>query len=230
MQKTVPTIAGTPQAFSYNGIKIVDWTIQCARGGIATLALTTDGWNEVTATSLTAPSYLTGASVPNLLNWSSGQLLTGGTASTVGGVTTISGNAVPIGLISSFSVKGTNVLAVDRFTLGSQSKAEQLTNGFSVITGEFELEFANLTDCYNAFAADTGTAAVISMTSPTTVNLSTPHNAGLTITLPSIKFDGETPNAAGPGCHQGQVPFTALDDMLGDPIVQLSYTSLDTTV
>ena len=232
IQKGVPTIGGAIQAFSYAGNKIVDWTIAVQRGGLAMLTLTTDGWTEVTATSYTSATYLAGASAPNLLNWSSGSLLTGGTVSTSAGITTVASGATPVGLVSSFSVKGTNKLAVDRFTLGSMVKAEQLTDGFTTITGDLEIEFANLTDFYTAFAADTPLALQLNLTSPQTGSGGgTPFtNAGLYITIPSIRFDGDTPDAPGPGVIRVKVPFTGLLDSAGDPVIQLAYVSTDTTV
>lgn len=234
IQKGVPTISGGIQAFSYNGVKVKDWTITCARGGIASLALTLDAWNEATATAYTAPSYLTGASVPALLNWGSGSLLTGGTVSTTANVTTVASGAAPVGLVSSISIKGTNVLSDDRFTLGSQTKAEQVTNGFTTITGEVEIEFANLPDFYSAFAADTSTALQINLTGATTGGTS-PTNSGLYIILPNVKFEGDTPDASGPGIIKVKVPFTALDDQTGtgttaDPVIQMTYVSADSTL
>lgn len=232
-QKGVPTIAGAIQPFSYNGGKVLDFTISVQRGGLATLELTTDGWQEVTGTGYTAATYLSGASVPNLLNFSSGTLLTGGTVSTTTGITTVSGNAVPTGLVSAFTLKGQNVLAQDRYQLGSEVKSEQLTNGFTDITGTVELEFANLTDFYTAFAADTPLALQLNLTSPTTGTPGggTPFaTAGLYITVPSIRWEGETPNASGPGVIRVSVPFTGLLDGAGDPAIQLAYVSTDTTV
>ena len=243
IQKGVPFNTGQGiQPFSYNGVKIVDWTIACSRGGIATLALTVDAWAEATVTGYTAPTYIGGTaygSSPNLLNWGLGSLVTGGTVTTapvtVGPVTTpqvvsVGGGTTPLGLIQSISVKGANVLATDRFTLGAQTKAEQLTNGFTNITGEVEIEFANLTDFYNAFAADTSLAIQVSLLSPTTGNLATPNTAGLVITIPAIKFEGETPNASGPGVIAVKVPFTGLLDSAGNPMIQLAYTSIDSAV
>jgi hypothetical protein len=230
VQKGVPFTSGQGiQAFSYNGVKIVDWTIECSEGGIATLALTIDAWAAATSSpSYTAPTYLSGASAPNLLNWGSGSLVLGGTVSTSEGVTTVSGAEAPVGLVKSISVKGTNVLDVDRYTLGSQVKAEQLTNGFSEISGEVEIEFANLADFYTAFVADTATAIQVSLLSPVTATGG--YQAGLVITIPSIRFEGDTPNASGPGVISVKVPFTGLLDSAGDPIIQLAYTSTDTSV
>jgi Phage tail tube protein len=226
-QKTVPFISGTSaQSMSYEGCKITDWTISVQRGGLATLALTIDSWNEDTSQTLTAPTYLSGTNVPNLLNWSEGYLYTGGTVSTTSGVTSISGNTAPTGIVSSISIKGTNVLAGDRYQIGSTTKKEQLTNGFSAITGEVEIEFATLADFYTAFAADTSTALQVHLSSPTT---SMSYTAGLDIILPSIKWEGDSPNASGPAVIKVKVPFTALDDEAGDPVIQFQYISLDTT-
>jgi len=223
-QKGVPFTSGTAiQAFSYNGVKVTDWTIACATGQLATLQLSLDGWAEVTGTSYTSATYLSGSSTPNELNWGSGSLLVGGTVTTTDSIVSVSGGAAPTGLISSVSIKGTNVLAVDRFTLGSPTKAEQLTNGFSEITGEIEVEFATLADFYTAFADDANVTLQVAFTAQSGAT-------GLAITIPSVKLEGETPNASGPGIIKVKVPFTALQDTAGDPVIQLAYTSDDTAV
>jgi hypothetical protein len=142
----------------------------------------------------------------------------------------VAGGAAPTGLIKSISIKGTNVLATDRFTLGSQVKAEQLTNGFSDISGDVEIEFANLADFYTAFAADTSTAIQIALTSPTVGGTGSLTNAGLYVTIPAIKFEGDTPAASGPGVISVKVPFSGLVDPAGDPAIQLAYVSNEVAV
>jgi hypothetical protein len=229
-QKGIPFTSGLAiQPMSYSGVKIVDWSIACAVGGIATLQLTVDAWaeNSTGTPALTSPTYLSGASVPNLLNWGSGSLLLGGTVVS-GPPVSVTAGAAPVGIVKNFSVKGTNVLATDRFNLGSQVKAEQLTNGFGEITGDIEIEFANLSDFYSAFAADSQVAVQINLTSPVTEG--TTYTSGLSILIPSVRFEGESPNASGPGVISVKVPFTALVDNAGDPIIQLTYTSTDSAV
>jgi hypothetical protein len=232
LQKGIPFTSGQGiQAFSYNGVKLIDWTIACAVGGIATLSLTVDAWAEATGSpAYTSATYLSGASAPNLLNWGSGSLLTGGTVSVASSIVSVAGGAAPTGLIKSISIKGTNVLATDRFTLGSQVKAEQLTNGFSDISGDVEIEFANLADFYTAFAADTSTAIQIALTSPTVGGTGSLTNAGLYVTIPAIKFEGDTPAASGPGVISVKVPFSGLVDPAGDPAIQLAYVSNEVAV
>ncbi len=230
MQKGIPEIpSGTIQAFSYNGVKVTDWTIAVARDGVATLDLTLDGWQEATGTSYTAASDLTGASVPQLFDFSMGSMLVGG-AITLNTVTASSTTGTALtGLVSSFSVKGANKLKADRYPLGAQYKAEQVSDGFSAITGEFEVEFANLTDFYNAFSADTTTPVVFSLVSRTQIG-ATSYYPTVQIALPAVKLEEGTPSEAGPEIITKKVPFTAYMDAGGDPAIQVQYITTDTTV
>ena len=78
------------------------------RSGLAKVMLTFDAKNELTTLTLVAASY-----VPdNVLAFTDGTLLLGGTLSTVGGKWTVATGAVPVGVVSAVSLKGANNLAV----------------------------------------------------------------------------------------------------------------------
>ena len=229
-QKGVPQTNGTVAVFSESGLKITDWEIAVGVDEIAKMALTMDGWKEVTDVTLTAPVYLTGDDAPELLAFPDGSFLIGGTASSSAGVTSVSGGAAPTGLVKSVSIKGSNKVKQDRFFLGSLYKAEQIRNAFSTVTGEVEIEFANLTDFYDTFVSDVPGPVEFSLVSPIEIG-STGFFPTVDIILPSVRWEGETPNASGPEVITVKVPFTALqDDVGGNPIIQISYTSVDTAV
>jgi hypothetical protein len=227
-QKGVPETSGTVVAFSETGLKITDWEIAVAVDEIAKMAFTLDGWNEVTNQSFVAPSYLTGASAPNLLAFNDGSLLIGGTVSTSDGITTVSDGAATTGLVKSVSIKGSNKVKQDRYYLGSQIKAEQISNAFRPITGEIEIEWATAADFYTDFVSDEPTTLQFSLVSPVEIGSSGSYGT-VSVILPSIRWEGETPNANGPEVITVKVPFTALLDQEGDPIIQVQYISSDTT-
>jgi hypothetical protein len=220
LQAGRPTIGGQIQAFSYNGCKITEWELSCAVGEIGKLTTTFDGWDESTSTGYSAASYV----ADNVLAFVDGQLLLGGVVTTVNGFCSVSAGAAPAGVVSSISLKGSNGLDVERQSIGSLVKREQLANAFRKYTGQAEVEFANLTDFYNAYYADT----------PLTLQLNfagaqigtTAYNAELNITCPSIRFNGAPPEVDGPGIIKVSLPFDILDDGT-DPVIQFLYQSAD---
>jgi hypothetical protein len=228
IQKGIPAIpGGTIQAMSYAGNKITDWTITIARGGLANLQLTLDGWSEATATSYTAPTYLTGSSAPGVFSFNEGGLLVGGviTLNTITPSSTT--GTAPTGVVSSVTIKGSNKLAADRFPLGAQTKKEQVSNGFTELTGEIEIEFATLADYYNQFKADTTVPLLFNLVGPTAI-------AGaffptIQIAVSAAKFEEGPVTETGPDIITAKVPFTAYDDGSGNTY-QLQYISTDTTV
>ena len=195
---------------------------------MAKLTLTLDGWNEATGTSYTSATYLTSASAPTLFDFSLGSLSLGGTITFNTASATTTTGTVPTGLVSSFSIKGVNKYKVDRFPLGAQVKKEQISNAFTEITGDIEIEFANLTDYYNAFTGDTSTPMVFSMVGRTAI--ASTYYPTLQLALPAVKFEDGPITETGPDVIMVKVPFTAYDDGAGDPIVQLQYTSADVAV
>lgn len=217
-----PQTNGTITPFSYTGLKVTDWEISAAVDQIGKLTLTLDGWDESTASAYAAPSYV----AANVLHFAQASLLIGGTVTTSAGVASVTG-ATTAAAVKSASIKGTNGLDVSRYFLGASGlKAEQLANGFRKISGSAEVEFANLTDVYNAFSADTQLALQLTYTGKT---IATGYPAELNILVPAIYFDSGPPNVSGPGVLTQKVTFTGLDDTINPPI-QIQYQSADTAV
>ena len=225
-QKGIPQVGGTIQAYSYNGLKVTDWTLTVARDQIATFDLTLDGWNESTATAYTATSYLAGASAPSLFDFSLGSLLLGGAITFNSTTLSTSTGTAPTGIVSAVTIKGTNKVNVNRVPLGSQTKKEQISNDFTVISGEVEMEFANPTDFYNNFQADTTTSLFLTLAGRSTI--ATGYYPTVQIAIPAIKWETGTPTESGGEIITVKVPFTAYDDGAGDPVIQLQYLTLDT--
>jgi hypothetical protein len=223
-QKAVPaTPSGTIQPFTYAGCKVTDWTLSCKVDGILELDLSLDSVKEDTSFAYSAPSFV--ASHP--FHFAQGAVLLGGTVSTTSGVMTISGGAAPVALVTSVEIKGARKLDVKRFGIGQALKAEQVEADFYEITGELEMEFANLADYYTAMAADTHQALQINFTGGV---IATGYNAFVNIGFASVAFDSSPVVASSVGPVVVKVPFKALDDGLGDPVIQIAYQSTDTTV
>lgn len=220
-----PTTAGLQTAFSYNGCKITDWTIDVKNNALATFQVSVDAWNESLAPTYTAPSYV----ASNALHFAEATLLLGGTVTTTSGVTTVSGGTA-VASCTGVTLKGTNAMATSRYFLGSSgTKAEQLANNFRGISGSADFEFANTTDVYAAFAADTPVTLQLSFVGPV-VGTDGTTTSLVQFLIPQIRWEGDTPDVAGPDILKYTAPFTGFDDEAGDNPIQLTTQSLDTTL
>ena len=213
-----PSTDGTINAFSYNGLKVVDWEIACAVEQFAKLTLTLDGWDEVTATGYTAASFL----AANPLTFAGGTVILGGAVTTTTGIASVAGG-VTIPVVKAATVKGSNALDTQRFFLGTSVKKEQIENGYRKLTGTLEVEFENLTDTYTAFAADTAVAVQLNFIGPIVGGA---IHSFLNVLIPSVRLEEGPPNVDGPKVLTQKVTFTGLDDGVNTPI-QFQYSSLD---
>ena len=109
--------------------------------------------------------------------------------------------------------------------IGSQVKSEQISNAFTEITGEIDIEFANLTDYYTPFVADTTEPILF------TVATSTAIVSGIyptvQVAIAAAKYDEANVSETGPDVIQAKVPFTAYDDGSGNTM-QIQYQTTDT--
>jgi len=219
-----PTALGVMEAFSYTGVKVLDWTVDVAVDAISKLQLTLDAKDEDTTEDYAAPSW-TDADV---FHFAEATLLLGGTAATTGGVCTLTGGT-PVASATGASIKGANTLDTARQFVGNGGlKREQLNNGFTKITGELDLEFDDLTTMYEAFSANTQTSLQLTWTGPV-IDEANNVNAGLVVLIPAIFFEKGTPDVSGPKILTQKGSFTGLADKLGNPAVQFTYTTLDAT-
>jgi hypothetical protein len=214
---------GTIVPFTYNAVKVTDWTIDCKVGGIVTLQCNLDAWNEVTTTSLASTAYIAGAGV---FNFTQGTLSMGGTPTTTSGVVSVAGGT-PVSSITAASVKGTNKISQARYFFGSAGiKAEQIENGYPTLTGQLDAEFVSQAAMYTAFSTDAPLTLELSFVGPV---ISGAYHYSLDIIIPRLYLDGESPKVAGPDVVKQTCGFTALDDQI-NPVVQIGYTTTDAAV
>lgn len=244
IQKGVPSVDGSAaNPFTYVGMKMTDWTIKVATGAIATLETTWDGRNELAGTGTagagvngekgtTAGTDFNAYPVPalgtftedadnNVFHFREATLLSGGTPSTTGGVTNLTG-ATALGNVKSAEIKYTKKLDTSRYFLGSAGfKGEPIDNDFRDITGQFVVEWLDAEAMYEAFAADTYTSLQLLFEGDpigSGTDIST-----LEITIPQVFLEGESPKVGGPAIVTQTVPFTGLDDGLGNNPIQALY-------
>lgn len=193
-----PDVSGTVRAFTYHGGKVAAWTLACANDGLLVCSLDVDFEDEDTDTSLAVASYPSGA-IPHVFT---------------GGTITVGGSSADV---LSMEVRGDNGLKRDRYFLrNSGLKKEPLQTG-TELSGTLTAEFEGLTH-YNRFRNTTEaafTATFATSTSPA-------HD--LVITLPLVRFDGETPSVGGTDVLQQSLPFVALDDG-----ATIAYRTADST-
>lgn len=223
-QKLVPrTSDGTLVPFTYNGCKITAWEMSCEVGGILTLSVTIDAWDETTATSAGTPTY-TAASV---FHFRQGAITIGGTASTTSGVVSVAGGTT-VGVVRSASVRGENPMTTgsDNQRFGAV-KVEQNENAIRTYGGALELDFLSAAAMYDAYAADTGVALTLTFTGTTAISGSVYPT--LEVVMPVIYLDGETPQVGGEDEITTASDFSALDDST-NVACQIRYVTADSSI
>lgn len=186
-----PNIAGTTDPYTYSGCKVSAWELAMEVGGVLMLKMSLDAMDETTATALATASYPT---TNVMMSWADPSL-----AFTIGGT---SYNVGKLTLAANNGVKG------DRYKLGSAVKLEQIEGtAFREYTGTIDLEsYAGLTP-YNLFKNGTEAQVVATFTGAIAGG-ALPYM--VRVTLPRVRFDGDTPNIGGPDILAQSIPFKAL--------------------
>lgn len=198
-----PDTGGTVQPFTYHGCKISQWTLECAINQIATLSCSILGEDEDNATSLASITYPAGLSLMTFVN----------------GTLSVGGSAVDV---KSASVQGTNVLAEERYFLGSALRKNPLEAGMRDFTGNIEPEFAGLT-AYNRFLNGTE-AELILLFQGATISGLFKYETKITA---NVRFDGKTPTVGGPQIVMNPAPFKVVDNSTTS--IKIEYQTTDTT-
>ena len=215
---------GTVVPFTYNGCKVTDWEIDIADGSETMLKFTVDAWNETSATALTAASYIAGNDTWNFADVSTFKI--GGTPTTAAGLCSIAGGSAIASVVTSFTLKGTNTMAIDRYGVGNAGiKAEQLETDFCAISGDFSGEF-NKAQFYDHFQAGDTVALQIDHVGEI---IETATHYTMSIIVPAAKITDHSASVSGPGLVSVSGTFTAYDDEVNAP-VQIYLISTDVVV
>lgn len=209
LQKGVEKVDGTVQAFTYPGAKIVSADFSNDKDGVLQVALGWDAKQELTATALATASY----TAPRVFHYGQGVLKFAGT--TVANVRTLNSLAV------------VNNLDTDRYFLGQSGlKSEPINRPRDTISGSVDIEFANLTDFYDRFAADTSFQLILEYTDDVLIGAT--QYPILRITLADCRLEGETPKVSGSDAYPvvASVPFSAWDPASGNAIT-IEYQTTD---
>lgn len=200
LQIVRPPSEASRQAWTYSGGKIVSWQLTQPADGALMITPTVHVRSESLATAIASASYPADADFFDFTQ----------------AAFTIDSVSEPI---QSFSLTAALGLVTGRYQLGSAAPRNQLVNARPALTGSFDREFENR-DLYDAWIAGERGALALTSTGGTIPSSASPYAVG--ITLPSVKWSGDTPNIGGPDLVRGAIPFEVLDDGSNPPIT-LTY-------
>lgn len=202
---------GTITPKTATGGKVKSFELSCAAGEALSFSADCDFQTLEHTTALATASYPTGT-----------ELLT-----FVGGSVTIASSAVAV---RSFSVKVDNGLAIDRrFIRSNALKKEPVEAGHRKIDVELGLDFENTTQqdrILSATAAGAQAAVVLSCAGLGTIGSTLKPT--LTITIPVVMFDGDTPTVGGPDLVSESIKGMGLFNGT-DSAISLAYQTTDST-
>jgi hypothetical protein len=193
------------RAFKYSGLKIASLRIRQGEDGALELTWGFKGKSEALAASPTVATYATsnklfGVGLTVLL--------------TIGGVTYQPSN---------FEVNLANALDDKRYGFNKNRYALPFIG--REVTGTVSTDFDDQA-VYDMFTGGVSAALVMKYTGAI---IATTYSEELTITLPVVVFNGETPNIKGKGDIPLVLPFRALADGANKPI-QVTLQNSETTV
>jgi hypothetical protein len=213
MQGGLPQRDGTVQSHSVLGAKIISAEFSCRVGELLTCSLEFDGKNLTTAQSLATASFVSG-----LLGWAWNT------------------SSVKIGAFSSetavngvrgWSVRFERPHDTESYTLsGGASKAQQVLNGFTKITGSLEvdlLDTAHLTSFQNVTAQ-----SMVILFEGATNSAGTGYKDTFNITLPEFRFSDFDAPVQGAETLKQTLPFEAKFDGTNAP--RIITINKDTTL
>jgi hypothetical protein len=207
-QVGVPQYGGTVTPKTVSGAKVSSFELAVSNAGLATGKFNVDGASFTTGVSLATASY---SASTNIFHFGQGAV-------------TVDGSAVAN--VKDFTITVDNSLKNDRYNLGASGvKSEQLINGFRKITGKLTAEFTD-TVLLNKFLSDSSAALVLTFTGAT---IASTYKETLSITLPSVKFNTDTPNVAGPEVIDLSMDFDVYDNGTDAPIT-IFYQTADSSL
>lgn len=216
IQKGVPnTATGAVEPFTYVGCKITDLELTMNKAGLLVAQMTFDAQDEQTLGStpagpaLATPSFTASAVPFSFLNAS---LTLGGS---------------PVAGVTKASVALHRKLRTDRYYFNSSGlKAEPLENDWQAVDGSLTADFVTRAALYDSFASDASLQLVLTFVGPQIG--ATGVSNQLTVTVPVVKLNGETPKVSGPDIVSLNVPFEGLDNGT-NPVITYVLTTGDTT-
>lgn len=202
-----PTDAGTVVPFTYEGVKVNTWELNCGENADLQLTLGVLADDLKTNTSLVTPSYTAGSQLFSFAEC----------GITLGGDTLYA---------RSVKVAGDNKLE-SRWFLGNVGK-EPIPSDWAAITGELDMDWTDLA-WYNDVIVGTQEELIITFLSPDDIPSSSPLTKfTVKVTIPKVEFLEAKPKLGGPELIKLAAPWRALDDLTNAPIT-IDYITTDAT-
>lgn len=219
IQKGIPQVSGTVDAYSYLGCMGTGFELSMAQNGLLILKSSFDVADITTAQGLAAVSYP--ASPVNLFGMQNATIQLGGTV-TMPTTTAIGSTTSPVSAsVRSFQLTYDNNLTTDRFLFGGAGRKAKSTVGVrNGIKGKLTVEY-DQTTLRDLFLNDTATSLIFTVTAGA---LST-GNETFQVVLPSIYLEGDIPNSNQGDLITTDIEFTLTDDLSRAPITIVTRTA-----
>lgn len=203
------TTGGVIVPFNGAGGKVTGWELSSDLNDILKLAMDLDFMSIETTTAKGTPSYPSGATPFTFLD----------------GTLAIDGSSAAT--LKSVKVAGARAMKTDRVSFGGV-KREPIQNGESAITGEFASEFESK-DAYDAWVSGEQQGdLVLTYIGDTIPAESTAFK--LVITIPLLEYTGSAPSDNGDDVHEQTLPFKALVNDDGDPLITAVLHTTDVAI
>lgn len=209
IQKQIRDAAGNEiESFTFTGCKVLSAEFSISVDEILTATFDVDAADVKTDVAPAAASY----SNLKLFHFAQGVLKVGG---------------VDVAAVTTAKTKVASALNTNRFYVGSAGvKKEQTDNDFPEATGTLSAEFNSPADFYDRFADDSPATLVLEFEGAV---ISGAEKELFRITVPEVRFLGDTPKVSGPAVVVQDVPFEgAYDGALAG--VKIEYKSTDTAI
>lgn len=208
VQKGVPQTDGTVKPFTFPGSVVTGFDVSISVDQLLQLAVQLDSRTAETSTGLAAAAYTS----TKLFHFAQGALK-------------VDAASVAQVLSAAFSVKYD--LKTDSYYLGSAGyKAKPVHQGWPDLGGTLTADFVDLTTFHDLFVADTAAELILEFIGDV---IASTYYETLRITIPEVRFTGETPKVGGPGVVVQNVPFEGLwDGTLSGMTIE--YLTTDTAV
>lgn len=217
LQKGLPQIGGTVDAYTCLGVTVDTWELDFPNADIVTLKTTLDIGDMTTATGYAAPTY---ASSPNLFHFANGTISTGTYVAAT--TTALATGATPLGNVRGGSFTVSNGINGNRQNLGGAGRKKNPTAGAAGITGKLDIEYDSTT-FRDAVLNQTPMCIVLNFTAGAlSSGLET-----LQIAIPEVKFSGTLPMTNGTDLIVQSMAFQGLDNLVATQPVVVSCRTAD---
>jgi hypothetical protein len=215
LQKGIPELGGTVDAYTYSGCSIAQWEFAFPSDDICTFKPTVDMGNLTTATAYATPSYPV---APSLFHFAGGTVSTGtltaATTTTLASATTVLGN------VRGGSIQCNNNLA-PRLNMDGTGRQSKPTVGLAEVAGSLDIEYDS-TAFRDAVLNETPTVLILNFVTPTAL---TAGVETLQIQIPCAKFDNSLAKTNGADLSIQSMNFTVLEDGTNPLITVIERTS-----